>query len=67
MCLISNFAVIFSLENFLEISFIFTQRFKLICTCTTFDLQVLVKTKLELIEFKLRKAIESQRSTSPNF
>lgn len=30
---------------------------------TTIDLQVLVKTKLK---FKLRKAIESQQSTSPN-
>lgn len=28
---------------FWKISFIFTQRLKLVCTCTTIDLQVLVK------------------------
>lgn len=48
MSLISNFAIIFSLNFFFwKISFIFTQRLKLVCTCTctTIDLQVHVLVK----------------------
>lgn len=44
MSLFSNFAIIFSLKDFLSEN-LFYQRLKLVCTCTctTIDLQVLVK------------------------